>query len=210
MCAIKILGRYVFLLLVFIPILLFAFLLKTPTSFADGFKPNPLVEKVERVYIYLNYDTTDISSNEIPDLLNRENLEKSLFDVYQKRFSSKNCHEYMVTPPYNCNDQSVYLIDKKDGSLYLWGRDISITTSEELKIKGTLHVLVSVEIIGFKNDEGSLKPSLPLIHISTNLKLMGYDFPLNYSAPISTVFSMKQESEKTEKKLLSVWLHPLY
>ncbi len=180
-------------------------------SHANEFKPDPFFEKIERVYIYLDYNTIDISNDEILDILKKKSLEKRVFEVYRERFSSKDCHKYIkVVHPYNCNDQPVYIVKKEDKARYLRGDRISIATSEELRSKGTLHVLTSVWIIGNKNSTLTSTLNSPLILISTNRELMGYDFHLRYSAPISITFPINQTIEKIEEKLNGVWKYSVY
>lgn len=110
---------------------------------------DPLFEDVKRAYIFVDYHTSHIEENDVPEILRRQNIEKRIYELYRKRFSSSECRSIIdYKKPYSCDDQPVMLVPEEERSSFLRGRDTSFATAKELKDKGTLIAVLSIAITG--------------------------------------------------------------
>jgi len=162
---------------------------------------HPLFIDVERVFVHVEYHTTAIKGKEIPKPLHRENVEEEILRAYKGRFSSKDCQKWLENKNfYSCDDQPVILVPFEERSNYKTWQDTSFATARELRDKGTLHVILIINITG---NYSRFDPPLehPLISYYTIQERPSSKLPISYRIKLPVISQLNQTVQKIKKEL---------
>ncbi len=169
-----------------------------------------LFENVERIYLYVDYNAPFVDEDKIPMLLQRDAIEKLVFNAYKYRFSQEFCNKTFGKGEGDCKNQPITTIKNKNKSSFLRREGSSVASEAELKADGSLYVYFSVSIINNFSAGYPPKPVYepllvdPIVIILVDREVVGDDVPLLFRKPISVAFPLSQSGNVMKRKLAEV------